>query len=1405
MATGMEVISDAMSVRRNRLINIGGTGIALGGNKLNMNDPDEHAVEHNYIMAACAVLNDHAGIAFDGCNGLTIRRNVVRDLVPATESSADGDFSSDKTVGIYFGEANPAFGNVIINTTVSENTITNCATGIVVDNNLDIHDNRVIDNTVVGCRDVQLYFQDYAVRFSTPNYQAAYNTQVEGNILYCLSEGQYCMTQWNTRANTWNRTGTNGNDRQIVDFGNFANNYYFNPYSKLLIKTSMFLPVSSNDEGRLSSVPRTLTHWQAERGEDLDSYQHPLQQQRFTANTGTNPELISNGSFNANTNGWQYCDAHLSSGPFTGGAMTSTTPGCEWLENNAAQQSIAAGTYLLTLSTKGIRDGALKASMLITSNNPEGAWVPILEDGGTTQILLEQPTTASGFLNLHDIDWWAQQSTPGFPGCMQSVSPYNELILDEISLKRCDQVNYLTPEQVAQGHILRYHAPLPGTEADPQNVFANGGSFELIGCWSDVYGSIHSGTVTLAPWESIVLYRLEDQFDIDVAQYNVQGNETWTTDKKVRGSIVIADQRSLTIDGATISFADSRQDAQVLTNIVVQPGGTLNLINGAELTTLAGCGANSMWDGVKVLGNTDPNAPQGMVRVHSGSRISNSLTGILGGEGDPANPGFAGPTKNGHVDIRDAFFENNVHDVVLHGLPSGQFFLEYWDVPFFQNSQFLTTAPLNYESLGSSYDALKYPKSHVRVADHGQSIFLGCTFANDLPSHTQSHRMGLGIEGFNANIAVWGNGAGSSTFRNLDHAIHNMASAGAPYSNIIQSTFTDNICAVHMKDVPGFAIRGNTVEMGRWDLGVGNYTHPNEEFWGNYQRAFFATGSNAFSIMDNTLERSTGGAAPLEGIVVGYTGAENEVVFRNSASDLDVAYVGEGECADVNGDPNIAGLQFQCNTNTDNAVNIKSRPANGANQTEQLTHTIRGRQGTPSYSASNAFNGALHFEVRTNADAIEYIEYSHAAGDAPTTYTQQNPNDLDADYLAPVLVSSGIGCPTGEPVWTAGTGGTFTEVKPNLTASKVQYGNLRYQLEQLIDGGNTDEVVEEIVEAWPQEILDLRTSLLAKSPYLSVDVLKSLMTKPGVPDAIRAEVLIANPDATKKEGFLKWAELEAPYPLPSYLADAVEASWNTRTYRTTLEESVADKHTRLTQLVGRAIHLLQTDTVPPPPDTLRWVWQQLRTNRARYSEAALLMGQGDFAKARQVVEAMPAEKDQKAPEEQERHRMLTYIDVLTDAASDGRNAYQLTAAEVTELETMVDTHYDRPANWASNLLCAVYGKCRAPYTGDVEIPKANRIRERREEPLSEASSAYGLQPNPARNWVAFNYNSSDGGPGNGQIIVRALDGRVITSILMNGAQGQRVWDTRGIAPGTYVVQYLRGEVLVHTEKLIIQQ
>ena len=130
----------------------------------------------------------------------------------------------------------------------------------------------------------------------------------------------------------------------------------------------------------------------------------------------------------------------------------------------------------------------------------------------------------------------------------------------------------------------------------------------------------------------------------------------------------------------------------------------------------------------------------------------------------------------------------------------------------------------------------------------------------------------------------------------------------------------------------------------------------------------------------------------------------------------------------------------------------------------------------------------------------------------------------------------------------------------------------------------------------------------------------------------------------------------------------------------------------------------------PPLDTLRWAWQQLRTNGARYAEAAILLEHGLYEEADSLVEAMPEERELRPGELDERGRMLTYINVLATAAADNRNAHQLNTHEVAQLEQMIGTNYDRPSNWASNLLCASYKKCRAPYTGPTSSPKSLRVR-----------------------------------------------------------------------------------------------
>lgn len=76
---------------------------------------------------------------------------------------------------------------------------------------------------------------------------------------------------------------------------------------------------------------------------------------------------------------------------------------------------------------------------------------------------------------------------------------------------------------------------------------------------------------------------------------------------------------------------------------------------------------------------------------------------------------------------------------------------------------------------------------------------------------------------------------------------------------------------------------------------------------------------------------------------------------------------------------------------------------------------------------------------------------------------------------------------------------------------------------------------------------------------------------------------------------------------------------------------------------------------------------------------------------------------------------------------------------------------------------------------------------------------------PARGWAAFNYDRKDIAPVDGIITVREITGRVVATLPMQGPIGQQVWDTRQVAPGSYMVEFRVDGKLLHAEKLIVQQ
>ena len=242
---GINITGVNSVVRNNRLTNIGYIGIVFDNNAL---------IERNVINRACFTLNDGGAIAFDNTNGAIIQDNIIYNVIGNTESCApDYNGCDPKGKGIYFG--NTSNKNVI----VRRNTVSNCkGAGIWVDNTMVATNNQIIDNTLFNNDLYQLGFSDYSNTtgpLAAPPYAISqYNHTIQGNIMYSLQADQLSMYH----INGW-FTG--------VDFGDFNNNKYINPWNPNNIQIWYILTSTTTNY--------TLPQWQALRNDDPNSTTGP--------------------------------------------------------------------------------------------------------------------------------------------------------------------------------------------------------------------------------------------------------------------------------------------------------------------------------------------------------------------------------------------------------------------------------------------------------------------------------------------------------------------------------------------------------------------------------------------------------------------------------------------------------------------------------------------------------------------------------------------------------------------------------------------------------------------------------------------------------------------------------------------------------------------------------------------------------------------------------------------------------------------------------------------------------------------------------------------------------------------------------------------------------------------------
>ncbi|MDX9751451.1 MAG: T9SS type A sorting domain-containing protein, partial [Flavobacteriales bacterium] len=702
--------------------------------------------------------------------------------------------------------------------------------------------------------------------------------------------------------------------------------------------------------------------------------------------------------------------------------------------------------------------------------------------------------------------------------------------------------------------------------------------------------------------------------------------------------------------------------------------------------------------------------------------------------------------------------------------------------------------------------------AHVFMAKVDGIDFTGCTFENLQTQITESARLGAGIESIDASYRVIPacnvltkpcppQHMQRSVFRGLDHGIRASNSETARRFVVEHTDFHSNIAGIYANTVPGYRATNCRFYIGGRDVDLTGDV--DEEFLGRH-RGIFSTESWAFTVDDNELFQD-GEHAATEGIVIGYSRDHDDVVFRNQATGLERGYIGEGICADVQGNSDRRGLWFLCNGNTGTGQNFWSRLVTTDDPIQQGSHSIRTSQGLSKRPADNTFDqlpgtdGEADFKVTTTYGAIDYwhrntgahVPLYHASLLLPQVMIA-SPQDNCARKI--ILIPE-------EPEEPSGMApGPLTN---ELLARRAAYADTRHLYAQFIDGGDTDAVLAEVQESWPSDAWDLRASLLARSPSLSTEVLRQTVQRAIMPQAMLTEILVANPEATRSDGFIRWLQDASGHPLTENLLGLVVASWDLRTYRDVLENEMVLHHGEMTLAANALLHHYRSDTAGAQLDSVRWVWQQLRTPAARIGESLVWLEEQQFDSAAAAIACIPIENRLRPDGVAEVQRMQDWINFLQGVHADGRTTRQLDSAEVQQLVTLRGDAYDRPAALIANLLCTAYDICRPPLTGGDDGTPKSLPRTAWSSANAPPQAVLSIHPNPADAWVALDYDLLVPAQ-NAALVIRDMNGREVYRKALHHQRHQVVWDVRPVAPGTYTASLLVGERMLRTEKIIIR-
>jgi hypothetical protein len=866
-------------------------------------------------------------------------------------------------------------------------------------------------------------------------------------------------------------------------------------------------------------------------------------------------------------------------------------------------------------------------------------------------------------------------------------------------------------------------------------------------------------------------------------------NPAIITNKVIEGSILVKKDAVLTIAGITNNQLNTATTSNTTIympkwgRILVEKGAML-IVNGARITNECG----STWMGIYAYGHgfaaqwVDP--VTGIDLNHGRVIISNAIIenaeealNNFGGDSSPHS------NTGGIIGVFNSHFINNFRSAAFHKYKrhNGLIFLE-------------DLSKINGSLFDFNNDARIPFYAHISMWGTRGILIEGNEFNNsrtiDLinPSHNN------GILSIDASYYFDRNEV-NDFYQGIESGVFD---AGQLYPiRIYKNVFDRNEIGIHLMGVWGPEITYNTINIGhRQTLGSGN---------------FFSLGSKlesifGFDYFKNIHTKTFTGPSNITHYTAGTeiynTGQNDENIHRNTYNDLMIGNDGDMTCANMIND--LFGLNYFCNINNGNTMFdfiFQEKPWIRKVQAGTLNNST-GASNTFSDNTINPVTSWNH--VTGGNDPVNYLNNAAAPLEDILQTTWIN--------VLPILSPPNSCTPFYFNVARLDSSDYKNLTVSELLLLKTQFASFDSAFTvfntlyiQLLDGGNTEALVEEINNATIAEQLTTRADFLSISPYVTQEALRELGLQQIVSNAIYLEILLANPSSTNSETFIYFLENELPIPLPPYMIDLVRISWTTnQTPRFALEKNITYAHNNMTMLKNHIVNtFLQSDSLRSEDSAFAW-FQKIPSLRNSYKIIEYHLYHGAVDVADSLLESLAILYEMTITDSIERTAFINLYNFKKSLLQDSLEINQLDSVRIATLKTIADaTEYTFPRTMARNALCFFYHIC---YSDTVRVlPNSGSNRTAPIKKQSDKSKEITVYPNPANEYVVCYYNFVSKVNAAEVFLVADITGKQIYKATLKGSQGQHIWDTRNVGSGNYIYTVITSNGEKYSGKVMIQR